>query len=161
MKNPKSDLKKVTFSECKDDFVCLFTSQPIAVVALSTAPVCRPRAPSAGAPTRCPLAPHPPAPQQLPLACKAGSSREPGQACQLPGLALHLQHWATTLDNLSLLGLSSTSWLRRNVYCSFSDKMLWQLWRAVLRLRKSMVSRCHYRRPRSHFAAYGCNFMSF
>jgi hypothetical protein len=29
----------------------LFTSQPIAVVALSTAPECRPRAASAGAPT--------------------------------------------------------------------------------------------------------------
>ena len=43
----------------------LLTSQPIAVVALSTASVCRPRAPSAGAPTLCPPAPHPLAPQQL------------------------------------------------------------------------------------------------
>ena len=89
LKNPQSDFQIFTFSECKDDLTGLFTSQPIAVVALSTAPACRPRAPSAGAPTLCPLAPHPPAPQQLQLACQAGSSREPGQACQLPGLALH------------------------------------------------------------------------
>ena len=40
------------------------------------------------------------------------------------------------------LGLSSTSWRRRNVHCSVSDKMFWQLWRAVLRLRKSKFSRC-------------------
>ena len=38
------------------------------------------------------------------------------------------------------LGLSSTSLHRRNVDCSFSDKMFWHLWRAVLRIRKSMVS---------------------
>ena len=76
--------------ECKDDLTSLFTSQSIAVVALSTAPVCRPRALSAVTPILCPLAPHPPASHQLPLACQAESNREPGQACQLPGLALHL-----------------------------------------------------------------------
>ena len=43
----------------------LLTSQPIAVVALSTASACRPRAPSAGAQIICPPAPHPLAPQQL------------------------------------------------------------------------------------------------
>ena len=36
--------------------------------------------------------------------------------------------------------LSSTSWHQRNVHYSFSDKMFWQLWIAVLRRRKSMVS---------------------
>ena len=129
-----------TFSEWKYDLTGVFTSQPIAVVALSTAPVSRPRAPSAEALALYPLAPYPPAPQQLPLACKAASSREPGQ---LPGLALHLYHQVVChhLDNLSL-GLSSTSWRQRNVHCSFSDKMFWQLWRAVLRIRKFMVSRC-------------------
>ena len=127
LKNPKTDFLMFTFSECKDDLTCLFTSQPIAVVALSTAPLCWPRAPSAGAPTLCPLTPHPSAPQQLPLACQAGSSREPGQ---LPGLALHLYHQvvgrhpgqlvlAATLDNLS--------WRQRNLHYSFSDKMFWQL----------------------------------
>ena len=75
---------------CKDDLTGLFISQPIVVVALSTAPACGPRSPSAGALMLCTLAPHPPAPQQLQLACQAESSREPGQACQLPGHALHL-----------------------------------------------------------------------
>ena len=79
MKNPQSDIQIFTFSESKDDLTGLFTSQPITVVALSTAPACRPRAPSAGAKTLCLLAPHPTAPQQLPLACQAGSSRESGQ----------------------------------------------------------------------------------
>ena len=78
-----------TFLECEDDLTRLFTSQPIAVVALSTASVCQPRTPSAGAPTLCPPAPRPLAPQQLPLACQAASRLEPGQACQLLGLALH------------------------------------------------------------------------
>ena len=54
-----------------NDLTGLFTSQPITVIALSTAPACRQRAPSAGAATLCPLAPHPPSPQQLPLACQA------------------------------------------------------------------------------------------
>ena len=81
-----------TFSECKDDLTSLFTSQPIAVVALSTASVCRPRAPSAGAPTLCPPAPCPLAPQKVPLACQAASRLEPGQVCQLLGLALRY-HW--------------------------------------------------------------------
>ena len=93
MKNPQSDFQIFTFSECKDDLTGLFTSQPIAVVALSTAPAGRPRAPSAGAPTLCPTAPCPLAPQQLPLACQAASRPESGQACQLPDLALHLYHW--------------------------------------------------------------------
>ena len=93
MKNPQSDFKIFTFSECKDDLTSWFTAQSIVVVALSTASVCRPRAPSAGAPTLCPLAPHPPAPQHLPLACQAASRLEPVQTCQLPGLALHLKHW--------------------------------------------------------------------
>ena len=48
---------------------------------------------------------------------------------------------ATNLVNLSL-GLSRTSWRQRNVHCSFSDKFFWQLWRDVLWLRKSIVSRC-------------------
>ena len=43
--------------------------------------------------TLCPPAPRPPAPQRLPLACQAASRLEPGQACQLPGLALHIYHW--------------------------------------------------------------------
>ena len=90
LKNQQSDFHIFTFSKCKDDLTGLFTSQPITVVALSTAPAFRPRDPSAGAPTLCPLALHPPGPQQLPLACQAGISWEPGQACQLPGLALHL-----------------------------------------------------------------------
>ena len=90
LNNPKSDFQIFTFSECKDDLTSLFTSQSIAVVALSTAPVCRPRAPSGVTPILCHLAPHPPASHQLPLACQAASNREPGQACQLPGLALHL-----------------------------------------------------------------------
>ena len=88
--NLQSDFQIFTFSECKDDLTGLFISQPIAVVTLSTAPACRPRAPSAGAQTFCPLAPHPPAPKQLPLACQARSSQQPGQACQLPRLALLL-----------------------------------------------------------------------
>ena len=69
VKNPQSDFLIFTIPECKDDLTGLFTSQLIADVALSTATVCRPRAPSTGAPTLCPLAPHPPAPQQLSLAC--------------------------------------------------------------------------------------------
>ena len=117
-KNPKLHYRNFSFSECKDDLTCLFTSKPIAVVALSTAPAGRLRAPSVGAPTLGPLAPHPPAPQQLPISCQAGSSWEPSKSCQLPGLA------------------------RRNAIFSFSDKIFWQLWRAVLRPRKSMVSRC-------------------
>ena len=92
LKNPQWDFLIFTFSECKDDLTGWFTSQPIAVVALSTASVCRPRAPSAGAPTLCPAAPRPLAPQQLPLACQAASRLEPGQAGRLPGLALHLYH---------------------------------------------------------------------
>ena len=84
MKNPQSDFQIFTFSESKDGLTGLFTSQPITVVALSTAPACRPRAPSAGAPRLCPLAPHPPALQQLPLSCQAGSIREP--ASQLAAL---------------------------------------------------------------------------
>jgi hypothetical protein len=75
MKNPQLDFQIFTFPECKDDYTGLFTSQPIIVVALSTAPACRPRSPSVGAPRLCPLAP-----QQLQLACQAGSSCEPGQA---------------------------------------------------------------------------------
>ena len=47
LKNPQSDFQIFTISECKDDLTGLFTSQPIAVVALSTAPAGRPRAPSA------------------------------------------------------------------------------------------------------------------
>ena len=62
LKNQQSDFHIFTFSKCKDDLTGLFTSQPIAVVALLTAPVCRLRAPSSGAPTVCPLAPHPAAP---------------------------------------------------------------------------------------------------
>ena len=77
MKNPQSDFLIFTFSECKDDLTGLFTSQPIAVVALSTGPVCWPNAPPL-----CPLAPHPPA-LQLPPACQAGRRQDPGQACQL------------------------------------------------------------------------------
>ena len=84
-----------TFSECKDVLTGLCTSQPIAVVALSTAPVRQPRAPSAGAPTVCPLAPHPPAPQQLPLACQAGSSWE---ACPALPYTSNTRSLATTLD---------------------------------------------------------------
>ena len=92
LKNPQPDFQIFTFSECKDDLTSLFTSQPIAVVALSTASVCRPRAPSAGAPTLCPPAPCPLAPQKVPLACQAASRLEPGQVCQLLGLALRY-HW--------------------------------------------------------------------
>ena len=85
---PQSDFQIFTFLECKDDLNGLLTSQPITVVALSTAPA------SAGAITLCPLAPHPPAPQQLPQACQAGSSREPSpfkvRSCHyvLPGRAI-------------------------------------------------------------------------
>ena len=50
LKNPQTDFHIFTFSECKDDWTGLFTSQPITVVALSTAPACQQRAPSAGAP---------------------------------------------------------------------------------------------------------------
>ena len=103
-----------TFLECKDDLTRLFTSQPIAVVALSTASVCQPRTPSAGAPTLCPPAPRPLAPQQLPLACQAASRLEPGQVASCLALPY------TTLESLSL-GLSSTSWHRRNVHFFFSD----------------------------------------
>ena len=39
MKNPQSDFQIFTFSECKDDLTDLFTSQPIADVALSSASV--------------------------------------------------------------------------------------------------------------------------
>ena len=76
LKNQQSDFHIFTFSKCKNYLTGLFTSQPFAVVALSTAPVCRLRAPSGGTPTVCPLAPHPAAPQQLPLAYQAESSRE-------------------------------------------------------------------------------------
>ena len=103
-----------TFLECEDDLTRLFTSQPIAVVALSTASVCQPRTPSAGAPTLCPPAPRPLAPQQLPLACQAASRLEPGQVASCLALPY------TTLESLSL-GLSSTSWHRRNVHFFFSD----------------------------------------
>ena len=37
LKNPLSDFQIFTFSECKDDLTGLFTSQPITVVAHSTA----------------------------------------------------------------------------------------------------------------------------
>ena len=86
LKNQQSDIHIFTFSKCKDDLTSLFTSQPITVVALSTALVCRLRAPSAGAPTVCPLAPHPAAPQQLPLACQAASSREQARLASCPAL---------------------------------------------------------------------------
>ena len=91
LKTQQSDYHIFTFSKCKDDLTGLFTSQTIAVVALSTAPVCRLRAPSAGAPTVSPLAPHPAAPQQLSLAChcldKCGLDpdvfrEEPGESCK-------------------------------------------------------------------------------
>ena len=80
MKNPQSEFQIFTFSECKDDLTGLFTSQPITVVALSTAPACRPRAPSAGAPTLCPLAPH-----QASAATSSMSGRkQPGAWPDLP-----------------------------------------------------------------------------
>ena len=86
LKNQQSDFHIFTFSKCKDDLTGLFTSQPITVVAHSTAPVCRPRAPFAGATTVCPLAPHLAAPQQLPLACQAASSRERATLVSCPAL---------------------------------------------------------------------------
>jgi len=74
------------FQSAKINLTGLFTSQPIAVVALSTAPVCRLRAPSAGAPAVCPLDLHPAAPQQLPLACQAASSHERARLASCPAL---------------------------------------------------------------------------
>ena len=92
LKNSQSDFQIFNSSECKYDVTSLFASQQITVVALSTAPVYRPRAPSPGTPTLCALALHPPSPHQLPLAYQTGNSREPGhgQPCQVPGLTLHL-----------------------------------------------------------------------
>ena len=44
LKNPQSDFQIFTFLKCKDDLTGLFTSQPIAVVALSTASAAPPGA---------------------------------------------------------------------------------------------------------------------
>ena len=55
IEDPQSNFQNFTFSECKDDLTGVFTSQPIAVVDLLTAPVSRLRAPSTGAPSLCPL----------------------------------------------------------------------------------------------------------
>ena len=120
LKSPQSDFQNVTFSDCKDDLTGWFTSQPIAVVALSTASVCWPRVPSAGAPTYCPPAPRSLAPQQLPLplACQAASRLEPGQVCQLPGLALHLYHWVVGYHSGQLI-----LWAQQHLHCFFSDKI--------------------------------------
>ena len=72
-------------------------------------------------------------------------SKQPwvGQACQLPGLALHLYHQVVS-HHPGQLVLEAQQHLLAPEKCQlfFSDKLFWQLWRAVLSLRKSMVSRC-------------------
>ena len=77
-----TDFQNFTFSECKDDLIGLFTSQPITVIALSTASACQPRAPSAGAPTLCPFYPHQQVPQQpCPTPLTPGSWPPPWTTC--------------------------------------------------------------------------------